>query len=61
VSRAGWGVPKERNTFDRCHALGRPIVSEYDIQEITTFYIFQHDVYKSQSRQSSASNTAQTT
>ena len=42
------------------HALGQPIVSEYDIQEITTFYIFQHEVYKSQSRQSSAFNTAQT-
>jgi len=42
------------------HALGQPTVSEYDIQEITTFYIFQHEVYKSQSRQNSAFNTAQT-
>ncbi len=44
------------------HALGQPIVSEDEIQEIrvTAFYIFQNEVYKFQSRQSSACNTAQT-
>ncbi len=40
------------------HALGQPIVSEYEIQEITAFYVFQNEVYKSQTRQSSAYNTA---
>ena len=41
------------------HALGQPIVSEYEIQEITAFYIFQNEVYKFQLRQRSACNTAQ--
>ncbi len=40
------------------HALGRHIVSEYEVQEITAFYIFQNEVYKCQSCQSSACNTA---
>jgi hypothetical protein len=41
------------------HALGQPIVGEYEIQEITAFYIFQNEVYKFQLRQRSACNTAQ--
>ncbi len=50
---SGMGAYRKRGTHligDMLgHELGQPIVSEYDIQEITT-YIFKHEVYKSQFR-----------
>jgi hypothetical protein len=32
------------------HGLGQPVAREDEVQKISPFYVFQHQVYKKQSR-----------